>query len=104
MAQIARWTTPVVMYKPSAVDASLISEIYMVVMAPDGRKLITKDISSATLENGTFSWSLTQTETSKLITGTVVKIKIDYLCLNGMRYTTNGRNYTVADSAINKEI
>ena len=104
MAQIARWTTPVVIYKPSAVNSEVISEIFMVIMSQDGRRILTKGISDAIQENGGFTWNLSQVDTSKLIPGSVVKIKIDYKCLNGMRYTTNPRQYTVADSAVNKEI
>jgi len=104
MAQIARWTTPVVIYKPSAVNADVISEIYMVVMTNEGRPIISKDISDATVSDGAFTWNLSQEETSKLVLGSTVRIKIDYKCLNGMRYTTNARQYTVADSAVNKEI
>ena len=104
MAQIAKWTTPVVIYKPSAVNSEVISDIFMVVSTNDGRPLIKKDISDAVQENGGFTWYLAQTDTSKLVPGSVVRIKIDYKCLNGMRYTTNARQYTVADSAVNKEI
>lgn len=103
MAQIARWTTPTIIYKPSAVEVSTIQEIFMVISI-NNREVLKKDIEAASVASGSFSWVLTQEETAKLTTGTTASIKIDYKCHNGTRYTTNPRKYTVVDSAVNEVI
>lgn len=103
MAQIARWTTPSIYFKPSAVDFSTIAKIFITIKYND-REIIRKGIEEASVSSGRFMWTLTQQETSKLIDKTNVMIQIDYICHDESRYTTNPRKYTVTNSAVNEEI
>lgn len=98
---IARWTTPGLDYKPLAVSATDIVAINLVIRQ-GGEIVIEKDISSATLSNGTFHWDYTQEETSKLNSGYGAVAKIDYLTSDGKRFTTRNFDMNTADSAKNE--
>lgn len=101
MSEIARWTTPSVMFKPSAVPTGQIDKINMYIKLGDNI-LIQKDKDAATVSDEWFSWPLSQEETSQLERNRTYHIKIDYLTLAGMRYTTSSRCFEVSDSGGNE--
>lgn len=99
---IARWTTPSITYKPSAVSSDEIKEIRLVI--EQGNLTITKTQDDATIADGTFYWQFTQEETGKLESWKPARCKIDYLTLNGKRYTTQTSNLSVSSSAVDEVI
>ncbi len=103
MAEIARWTTPIITYKPSAVESDSIAEIYLVIKQ-GGHTLVTKALEDATITDGRFAWQLTQEETSVLASKRNAIIQIDYKANSGMRYTTVPRQYDISESGINEVI
>ena len=100
---VARLTTPAITYKPSAVEMSAISKIYMVVKQ-NGVPVLTKDIDDATVTADGYTWLLSQEETQTLMSERTMSVKIDYLTTGGIRYTTVEKTYDVTDSAINEVI
>ena len=103
MARIARLTTPAFTYKPSAVEMSAITKVFLVIKQ-DGAPLITKDITQATATEDGYTWTLSQEETQLLIARRSVTAQVDYLTSGGTRYTTVPKIYDITDSAINEVI
>ena len=102
MAEIARWTTPAITYKPYAVEAGSISEIIMVIKQA-GKTIIRKSIDDAIADEDGFTWALTQEDTAALNNGISAKIKFDFTS-NEKRYTTRDFTYCVEDSAVEEVI
>ena len=102
MAVIARWTTPSITYKPSAVEVGNVDKIYMVIKQDDVEK-IRKSIDDAIISEAGFTWYLEQTDTSKLAAKVVSAVKFDYTS-GSARYTTLPKRYEITDSAINEVI
>ena len=103
MARIARLTTPAFTYKPSAVEMSAITKVFLVIKQ-DGSPLITKDITTANITEDGYTWTLTQEETRTLTSWKTVTAQVDYLTSGGLRYTTIPKIYDITDSAINEVI
>lgn len=104
MSSIARWTTPSFSYKPSAVQASDIAEIYLSVKQDGMTVPILKDIDSATVVSGAFVWDLSQAETASINVGSSVKVQVDYKTNSGKRFTTRVHSFSVDDSAVQEVI
>lgn len=102
MGCIARWTTPSITYKPSAVEIANVDEIYLVIKQ-GGVEVIRKDKDAATVSTNGFTWFLEQTDTSLLSAKRVSVVQIDYTS-GTARYTTIPRQYEITDSAINEVI
>lgn len=100
---IARWTTPSITYKPSAVSASEIDEIRLVI-TQGGVDLIIKTQDDATLSDGTFYWEFTQEETSMLTVKQSASIQVDYLTNTGKRFTTQRYVTNISNSAVDEVI
>ena len=100
MGEIARWTTPAIFYKPSKVAVDDIDEIFLVFIQA-GKTVLVKCKDCATITPEGFLWTLEQEDTGFLTLNQNVMIKIDYLTVNGMRYTTRGKNYKVSNSGLN---
>ena len=100
MAVIARWTTPSITYKPSAVDMEYVDQIYMVIKQDDVEKL-RKSKDDATVSEAGFTWGLEQTDTSKLTAKAVSTVQFDYTS-GTARYTTIPKRYDITSSAINE--
>lgn len=103
MASIARWTTPSITYKPSAVEIDNITDIYLVIRQ-SGRVLITKDKDNAFIDENGFMWTLTQEDTALIEAKTNAIVQVDYKTESGMRYTTVPKQFTISDSAIQEVI
>lgn len=103
MGQIARFTTPVVAYKPRAVQIETIEQIYLV-LKQGGRIIVQKGKDEATVTESGFLWTLTQEETSILKRQWNLVVQVDYKTETGMRYTTTPREYAVTDSGLNEVI
>lgn len=103
MARIARHTTPAFTYKPSAVEMSAITKVFLVIKQ-DGSPLITKDITTANITEDGYTWTLSQEETRSLASRKSVTAQVDYLTSGGMRYTTIPKAYDITESAINEVI
>ena len=103
MNNIARWTTPAITYKPSAVDIEDIDDIFLVIKQ-NGQEILRKGISDATVSTTTgFLWVFTQEETSLLNSQSVSVVQIDYTS-GTARYTTVPRQYRITESAIDEVI
>lgn len=103
MAQIARLTTPAFTYKPSAVDMSDITKVFLVIKQ-NGQPIITKDITTASITEDGYTWTLSQAETQTLASRKSVTAQVDYLTTGGMRYTTVPKSYDITESAISEVI
>lgn len=103
MDKVARWTTPTFSYKPSLVEAANIAEIYLV-LKQSGQVILSKNMESATISDGTFFWDLSQEDTGAIRSGKELAVKIDYKDRFGKRYTTEPKLYTVDESGINEVI
>lgn len=103
MAEIARWTTPTIFYKPCAVTIENISEIFLTIKQPGGIEIV-KDISAAETSEDSFMWTLTQEDSSKLSSKHSAVIQVDYKTVDDLRYTTVPRNFTIGESGINEVI
>lgn len=101
--EIVRWTTPSITYKPSAVTASDIDKIFLVI-SQNGGAVITKAKDDALINEGTFMWTLTQAETGMLNNKLQIAMKIDYLTNAGKRYAVRPKVFIVSDSAVNEVI
>lgn len=102
MGEIARWTTPVISYKPEKATADEIVEIKCV-LTQSGADLIIKSKADAIVDEGRFLWSLSQRETARLCLKTTM-LQFDYTTVDGNRYTTIARPYHTTNSAIDEEI
>ena len=103
MNNIARWTTPAITYKPSAVEIGEIDDIFLVIKQ-NGQEILRKGLTDATVSTTTgFTWMFTQTDTSALSSKAVSVVQIDYTS-GAMRYTTMPRQYIITESAINEVI
>ena len=100
MAVIARWTTPSITYKPSAVAIGDVDQIYMVISQNEVEK-IRKSKDDATIGENGFTWGLEQTDTSKLEAKVISYVQFDYLS-GTARFTTQPRKYTITNSGINE--
>lgn len=102
MNEIARFTTPAITFKPSAVEAGSIDEIYLVVKQY-GSEILRKDMDDATADEKGFTWFFAQTDTSKLIANVPSVVQIDYTS-GATRFTTKPRLFNITESAISEVI
>lgn len=103
MAAIARWTTPSLTYKPSAVSMNTISEVYLVIKQ-NGQVIIEKTLQDAIVSENGYRWDLSQADSSKLLCKHPATIQVDYKCLDGKRYTTKLKSCEICNSAKNEVI
>lgn len=103
MGVIARWTTPSVLYKPSAVEMENIAEIYLTIKQ-SGISVVTKSLEDADVTEDGYLWTLTQEETSALNSHRSAIIQVDYKTMDAMRYTTIPKQYDIGDSGIQEVI
>lgn len=83
---IARGTTPTIEYTFTIVDTSNITKAYLTIK--QGRTTIEKDLSEATIGEGSLSWTLTQEETLALSTKAFADIQCRYKTSDGTAYVT----------------
>lgn len=102
MNEIARFTTPSLWFKPSSVEATDISKIFLV-LSQDGNEILRKDITQAQISEGRFVWVFSQEDTSLFDSRKVAVAKIDFLS-GSMRYTTREKQYVISESAIKEVI
>ena len=89
MNEIARFTTPAITFKPSAVGVGDIDEIYLVIKQY-GIEVLRKDKDDASRNENSFTWFFTQSDTSQLSSTVPSVVQIDYLT-GATRYTTKPR-------------
>lgn len=99
---LIRGTTPSITFTFDDIDASLISVAYLI-MRQAGSKVIEKDITSATIDENTLTWSLTQEE-SLLLSLTPVEILCDWKLSSGVRGRSEIISCMVEDSGKNEVI
>ena len=78
MNEIARFTTPLLWFKPSSVEPSEINKIFLV-LSQDGNEILRKDITQAQISEGYFVWVFSQEDTSLFDSRKVAVAKIDFL-------------------------
>ena len=95
---IVRGTTPTIIFTFQTIDVDDIDTAFLVIKQWDSPK-ITKDITSATVDTdeGTLSWTLTQTESLALETTKKCSIMCDWLTSSG----TRGRSVEKTESVEN---
>lgn len=97
MAELARWTTPSLSFKPSAEEIANIVNVALVIKQ-DAKVILEKDQTEAEISDGMFIWNFSQEETSLLKAYKDSTVKIDYTTISGMRYTTRDVTYNILDS------
>lgn len=102
MNEIARFTTPAITYKPSAVDIEDVDEIFLVVKQGE-REILRKDKADAVTDENGFIWFFEQTDTAKLNSRFTSDVQIDYTS-GTARYTTKPKTYHITESAISEVI
>lgn len=95
--ELARLTTPAFMYRPCATEIQDISEAFLIIKQYD-KVIIEKSLTDAYVDENYIVWELDQVDTQKLDIKNVAKVKIDYITLNGERYTTHEKTYKIIDS------
>lgn len=100
---IVRWTTPIIVYKPSQAEIADIEEIF-VVLKQKGIVKLKKGIEDASIDEEGFTWQFSQEETGTLQDGTLIKAQIDYKTVSGQRYTTNPVSLEPTESAVDEVI
>lgn len=100
---IIRGTTPTVTFTFSDVDITDIAVAFLVIKQND-RKMIEKDISTATAGQHSLAWTLSQTETLMLSRGTDAKIFCDWRTVNGTRGRSVLKVEKVEDTGKNEVI
>jgi len=103
MSSIARWTTPSILYKPSAVQMNTISEVILTVRQ-NGAVIIEKHKDDAVESEDGYRWGLSQEESAALSSGLTTVLQIDYKCFDGLRYTTRPMRVDTLNSAKNEAI
>lgn len=101
--EVARWTTPSILYKPKEATMADIAEIELT-LKQMGRTVILRGKDEAQVLDEGFLWHFSQEDTSALSLGAVMTVQIDYKTINGQRYTTRKQEYVVSDSAVNEVI
>lgn len=99
---IARYTTPAITFKPSAVGVGDIDEIYLVIKQY-GAEVLRKDKDDASTNEDSFTWFFTQADTAKLAPDVTSVVQIDYLT-GATRYTTRPKMFVITESAISEVI
>lgn len=102
MNEIARFTTPAITYKPSMVEIANVDEIFLVVKQ-NGREILRKDKTDASINANGFTWMFSQQDTSALNSRAISMVQIDYTS-GAMRYTTYPKPYNITESAISEVI
>ena len=102
MSEIARYTTPAITYKPSAVEVANVDEIFLVIKQ-NGLEILRKGVDEAIVDTNGFTWFFTQEDTAKLSSKVVSVVQIDYTS-GTARYTTVPKRYKISESAINEVI
>lgn len=102
MNEIARFTTPAITYKPSMVEIANVDEIFLVVKQ-NGREILRKGKTDASINANGFTWMFSQTDTSALNSRAISMVQIDYTS-GAMRYTTYPKPYNITESAISEVI
>lgn len=101
MSEIARWTTPTISFKPSAVPIQDVDAI-LLVLSQNGNEVLRKNKDDAMIDSTRgFIWFLEQADTAKFCPGFAVVIQIDYLA-GSTRYTIKPVEYGVTNSATNE--
>ena len=100
MSNIARWTTPSITFKPSAVEIANVDEIYLV-LKMGKKEIIRKDKDDAIIDANGFTWFFSQEDTS-LLHGSATA-QIDYTS-GTARYTIDPIQCTITESAIDEVI
>lgn len=77
-------TTPTIAYTFQEVDPAEMTEAIFTVKQV-GAQVIQKDLTTATLDEGKLSWTLTQAESLKLVPGVQTEIFLDYVLQDGTR-------------------
>lgn len=102
MSEIARYTTPSITYKPSAVDIENVDEIFLVIKQ-NKQEILRLGKTDAVIDTNGFTWFLEQTDTAKLDPKPVSTVQVDYTS-GSARYTTIPKRYHISESAISEVI
>ncbi len=96
MKEIVRWTTPSVIYKPSAIEVEDIRKAILTIKQC-GKTIIERDITTADAdtEAGTITWKLTQEETQQLAMCKECLIVIDWVTNDNTRGRSNIGSFNV---------
>ncbi len=93
---IIRYTTPTIKFTFSDISVNNITTAYLIVKQ-NGRTVIERDLSSASVEEGVISWSLAQVETGKL-SKTNATIYCDWKLRDGTRGRSNVATEAIEES------
>ena len=96
LGEIARWTTPTIIYTPKSVTIANIRYVVLVIKQL-GSVIIEKDTLTMATDKF-FAWDLTQEETGRLCERAQAEIKIDFITLSGRRYTSKRKLVDVVNS------
>ena len=98
---IIRYTTPTVRFTFSEIDITDVTLAYLVIKQ-NGKSVVERDITSATVTNTqsdkSIMWTLTQQETAKLSKGNDARIYCDWKLAGGTRGRSHVKSETVEDS------
>lgn len=97
--QIARWTTPSVIFKPAASEVADISAAALTIRQ-FGQTVMQRSLSDAQVVDNGLLWDFSQADTSQLISAAPLFVQIDYITKSGTRYTTVPVEYSVLNSAV----
>ncbi len=97
MEQIAKWTTPSIIYRPSTISPSDIRTAVLCVKQ-HAKVVIEKDLTTALVEEKQVTWKLTQEETGSLVECKECAIGVDWVLNDGTRGRSNVGTFMVVGS------
>lgn len=103
MNDIIRGTTPTISITFNTVATESIAVAYLTIKDAKNT-LIEKNLASATVDEHSLNWTLTQEETLSLTVGMKLRIFCDWRLADGTRGRSNIATYNVSDSGKNEVI
>lgn len=108
MNEIVRWTTPTITIRFPSLDPEDITSAYLTIKQGGG-EILRKGIEDAVIiprdtEDGSISWTLSQTECGKLNVNTEVRVYCDWVLNDGTRGRSRMAIYKVVEAGVNEVI
>lgn len=95
--EIVRYTTPTIQITFKTIDPAMISEAFLVFKRA-GTAVLTKDFTSATVEEHSISFTLSQADTGGFMVGSRVTVYCDWKLSDGTRGRSRAKEFSIADT------
>ncbi len=96
MSSVITCTTPTIKYRFTVADPSTFTKAYLTIRQ-GSTVLIERDLSTATIDDMTVSWTLTQEETHQF--DNTVTVQINWLTDGGVRGASEKTRLTISENS-----